>query len=241
MFKRLSLPVFLLFFLCHPTVAAPTALINTTVAGVRVSYIAVRLTDPHIKVQVEVCRGFPGGDEPFASMVQRLRPLAAINGAYFSKQTKRPIGDIVRHGQVLYRGDFGTTLSLAAGGVPTIRRVVLGHAMDWDGQETVLGCGPALVLDRRVDVNAEAEGFWDPHVVGSAARVAVGYTRDGHLLLVRVPTPVTFAREAVVMQALGCEAAMNLDAGASTAMYYQGKYLVTPGRRLTNLLCIYQR
>ena len=90
-------------------------------------------------------------------------------------------------------------------------------------------------------MDAEAEGFHDPHVVGAAARVAVGYTRDGHLLLVRVLTPVTFGREAVVMQALGCQGAMNLDAGASTAMYYRGTYLATPGRRLTNLLCIYER
>lgn len=227
--------------LCLPGGAAPTALLNTTVAGARVSYIAVCLTDPHIKVQVEVCRNFPSGDEPFASMVQRLRPLAAINGAYFSKQTKQPVGDIVRHGQVLYRGDFGTALCLTSNGVPTIRRVVLGHAMDWSGQETVLGCGPALVLDGRVDVEAEAEGFRDPHVIGSAGRMAIGYTRDRHLLLVHVLTPVTFGREAVVMQALGCQGAMNLDAGASTAMFYRGRFLATPGRQLTNLLCVDER
>jgi len=231
----------LLLIIALPGVAAPAALVNATVAGARISYLAIRLHDPHIKVEVEVCQNFPGGDEPFESMVKRLGPLAAINGSYFSKQTKLPIGDIVRDGQVLCRGDFGTALSIRADGEPSLRRVVLSHAADWNSQDTVLACGPALVLDGNVDVNAELEGFHDSHIMGSAARMAVGYTRDGHLLLVRVVTPVTFAREAVVMQALGCVGAMNLDAGASTAMYYRGKYLVTPGRRLTNLLCIYER
>ena len=125
------LPFLLLSSICLSTEAAPTALINTTIAGARVSYLAVRLNDPHIKVQVEVCQGFPSGDEPFSDMVRRLRPVAAINGAYFSKQTKQPVGDIVRDGRVLYRGDFGTALSLTPNRVPAIRRVVLGHATDW--------------------------------------------------------------------------------------------------------------
>ena len=221
--------------------AAPTALINATVDGAQITYIAVRLHDPHVKVQVEVCQNFPGGDELFSSMVHRLTPLAAIDGAYFSKLTKLPIGDIVRAGQVLFRGDFGTAFCLSPDGEPSIKRVVLSHAMDWEGQEMVLACGPALVLDGRVDVDVQGEGFRDPHIIGSAARMAVGYTRDGHLLLVRVLTPVTFAREAVIMEALGCVGAMNLDAGASTAMFYHGKYVATPGRRLTNLLCVYEK
>ena len=238
---RCVLSLLLLLASCLSAGAAPTALINTTVDGARISYIAVRLHDPHIKVQVEVCQNFPGGDEPFTSMVKRFEPLAAVNGSYFSKQTKLPIGDIVRTGQVLFRGDFGTAFSLSPEGEPSIKRVVLSHATDWNGQDMVLACGPALVLEGNVDVNVEGEGFHDSHIIGSVARMAVGYTRDGHLLLVRVLTPVTFAREAVIMQALGCVGAMNLDAGASTAMFYQGKYVVTPGRRLTNLICVYER
>jgi len=33
---------------------------------------------------------------------------------------------------------------------------------------------------------------------------------------------------------------MNLDGGSSTAMYYRGKTITTPGRRLTNVLLIYE-
>ena len=42
--------------------------------------------------------------------------------------------------------------------------------------------------------------------------MALGYTADDHLLLVRMTGGVTFAREALVMKTLGCVGALNLDA-----------------------------
>lgn len=135
---------------------------------------------------------------------------------------------------------MGTALAISAGGVPTVRRVVWGHAADWGDAQTVLACGPALILNGQIDVQPELEGFHDPHIMGTTTRMALGYTSDDHLLLVRMGS-VTFAREALVMKTLGCVAALNLDAGASLAMFYRGNYLSTPGRRLTNLVCVYER
>ncbi len=220
---------------------SPVALLSARVAGVPVTYIALRLHDPRVGVRVEVSQGFPGGDEPFPSMIQRLHPVAAINGAYFSKATKLPIGDIVREGRLLHSGRMGTAFALNADGVPTIRRVAWGHAADWGDARTVLACGPALVLNGQIDVQPEQEGFHDPHVMGATPRMALGYTRDDHLLLVQMSGGVTFAREALVMKNLGCVGALNLDAGASLGMFYRGRYLSTPGRRLTNVLCVYER
>lgn len=193
----------------------PVALLSAKVAGVLVTYIALRLHDPRVTVRVEVCRGFPGGDEPFASMIQRLHPVAAINGAFFSKATKLPIGDIVREGRLVHSGRMGTALALSAEGVPSVRRVVWGHAADWSGAQTVLACGPALILNGQIDIQPELEGFHDPHVMGATPRMALGYTADCHLLLVQMSGGVTFAREALVMKSLGCVGALNLDAGAS--------------------------
>lgn len=220
---------------------APTALLSARVAGVPVTFIAVRLKDPRIVVRPEVCQNFPGGDEPFGAMLQRLRPLAAVNGSYFSKQTKCPIGDIVRNGRLLHSGRMGTALMIDGEGNAKIARVTWGHAADWTGWQTVLACGPALVLDGEVNVTPETEGFHDPHIMGATPRMAVGYTRDNHLIFAKMTGGVTFAREALVMKQLGCVGAMNLDAGASLALFYRGKTLATPGRRLTNLLCIYER
>ena len=53
--------------------------------------------------------------------------------------------------------------------------------------------------------------------------------------------PISFGKWAQVMQGLGCSDAMNLDAGASQALYYRGKTLISPGRSLTNLLLVHVR
>jgi hypothetical protein len=103
----------------------------------------------------------------------------------------------------------------------------------------VVGCGPALMLSGKLDVQPENEGFHDPHVMGSAVRLGVGLTPDKHLLIVTTLAPVTFMKWADVMRGLGCTDAMNLDAGASLAMYYHGKTLIHPGRKLTNLLLVH--
>jgi exopolysaccharide biosynthesis protein len=43
------------------------------------------------------------------------------------------------------------------------------------------------------------------------------------------------------MLQLGCTDAVNLDGGASAAMYYNGSILRTPGRELTSILLIVER
>jgi exopolysaccharide biosynthesis protein len=44
---------------------------------------------------------------------------------------------------------------------------------------------------------------------------------------------------AEAVQALGAVRAAALDGGSSTALYYRGKSFAVPGRRLTNLLVVY--
>lgn len=218
---------------------SPDALLRTTAAGVPLQVIRVNLADPRVYVTPQVAAGFPGTDEAFEAMVRRLHPTIAVDGAYFSRSSLAPIGDIVIHGRVVHEGMMGTALALTADNRAEIRRVRRGHAEDWSGYESVLACGPALVLDGSVDVRATEEGFHDPHVMGSCARVGVGITEDRKLLIVRTLSPVSFQRWGQAMEALGCSDAMNLDAGASTAMYYRGKTLVSASRRLTNVLAVY--
>jgi exopolysaccharide biosynthesis protein len=205
-------------------------------AAVPVRVIEVDLADLRVRVTPQVSNG-PA--ETFASMVSRSRPAVAVNGAYFSKTTLAPIGDIVIEGRKVRSGMMGTALAITRDNRAIIRRVTWGHAEDWTEYATVLACGPALVLNGRVDVQPEREGFRDPHVMGSTRRMGIGLTRDRRLLIVTTLAPVTFRKWAEVMLALGCWDAMNLDAGASLAMHYRGKTLITPGRQLTNLLLVY--
>jgi len=219
----------------------PTDSLTTTVAaGVPCTVIRVKTGDERVRVTTVVANGFPSGDETFRAMVQRTQPTIAITGTYFSTKSLKPIGDVVVDGELLYKGMMGTALTINEANEMDIRRVRWGRTEDWTGFKTVLGCGPALVLDGEVDVQPGKEGFRDPHIMGSTRRIGVGFTEDNkEMLLVTTLAPVSFDRWAQVMRALGCHEAMNLDAGASMALYYRGSMLMQPSRKLTNLLCVY--
>lgn len=209
------------------------------VAGVNCRIVRVQLADPRVRLAVQVSTGFPRQAESFASMVARSRPTVAVNGAYFSKADLKPIGDIVVDGVQVHKGMMGTALAVRHGNDVEIRRVRWGHAEDWSAYETVLACGPMLVSTGQPDVLPEAEGFRDPRIMAPTPRMGVGLTASRELLIVNALAPIGFGKWADIMAALGCTDALNLDAGASLAMYYRGKTLATPGRKLTNLLLVY--
>ena len=217
------------------------ALRERRAAGIAVRTVEVNPQDPRIRVTVATASGFPRADEPFASILARYHPILAVDGAYFSKLTLAPIGDVVIDGRILYQGMMGTALALTSSGEAVIRRVVPDHAMDWSGYDAVVACGPALVLNGKIDVDPAGERFHDPHVMGAARRMGVAVLPGGHLLFVTTEQAVTFARWAGVMESLGARDALNLDAGASLALAYRGRIVESPGRRLTNLIVVVPR
>jgi exopolysaccharide biosynthesis protein len=208
------------------------------VDGVRIRTVEIDLADPRVHFGIELARGFPHGSESFQSMVARARPTIAIDGAYFSKTDFAPVGDIVVHGRLVYQGLMGTAMAISRDNVVTIRRVIPDRTVDWTGYETVLACGPALVLNRRIDVDPVGERFGDPHVMGSARRMGIALLDERRLAIVETDDPVTFVEWARLMYDYGATDAYNLDAGASLALYARGRMLIAPGRRLTNILTV---
>jgi hypothetical protein len=224
-------------FIDMVTGARPDQLYFTKANGISARVISVRLTDPRVKVTVDVASGFPTGDEPFDRIIKRSSADIAITGTFFDTRSLRPIGDIVVDGNKLYSGMMGTALAFSSDRAPTMKRVPYGRTQNWDGYDTVIACGPALVLGGDVDVDPRSEGFGDPRIFGTIPRIGVGVTRDHKLLLVATG-PASFHGFARAMKALGCVNAMNLDAGSSRAMFYRGRTLIRPGRQLTNLLTV---
>lgn len=107
-------------------------------------------------------------------------------------------------------------------------------------QEAV-GCGPRLVADGAVSYDPAGEGFSSPKILSSAgARSAVGVTRDRTLLLVTCGG-ATVRQLAEIMKALGAWDAMNLDGGASSGLWAQGRLLTRPGRPISNALVFVKR
>lgn len=104
--------------------------------------------------------------------------------------------------------------------------------------KTMVSGSPRLVQDG-VKYTQLDGGFTESRFTTlSSPRTAVGTTKDGKLLLVSVKS-AKIEQMRDLMLALGCVDAINLDGGASSAMYYNGKMLTTPGRNLTSTLQVF--
>ncbi len=214
---------------------------QTTLTTAKVDVVSVPMSSGKYRIDVILPSGFPGSDEDFGSMVKRPGLVAAINGAYFDRYSKKPIGDIWSGGRLRHFGAMGTALTVGTDGTLDISRVQRHKRVDWSAYETVLACGPALVLEGQIDCDPASEGFRDPAVMGRVPRMGVGYTDAGDLMLVRCAKSVTFREFADVMRQLGCREAMNLDSGASSALWMKGKTIVPAGRRLTNVIGVFAK
>jgi len=110
----------------------------------------------------------------------------------------------------------------------------------WWKMRTAVGGGPVLIYDGKIRItdreeqlfpNSNRNGEHDP-------RTAMGYTRDGQLivLVVQGRTPgtaagATLVAEAQILLGLGCYEALNLDGGGSSCMLVNGKETIKPSDR----------
>ncbi len=110
-----------------------------------------------------------------------------------------------------------------------------GEEVDWNDVITAVGAGPSLVMNGKVIVDGRSEGFTEAKILTqSFSRSAIGVNAQGDVILVNANA--TMQKLAEVMKALGAIHAMNLDGGASSGIYFNGSYLVKPGRNLSNAL-----
>ena len=205
-----------------------------------VKYVTIDLNDPEVVVTTALATRFPTGLESWGSFLQRLQPDAAINGTYFCLHTYMPVGDVAVNGALLYRGVVGTALCIDAENHVTMRPGPRQQANPmWTGARTVLCAGPRLLTDGQLTVYPRAEGFRDPHVLGSATRSAVAWRRDNTLIFLTVQQDISLFNLAFVCQHLGAVNAMTLDGGTCSALYADGRTVTHPGRSLSTLLVVY--
>jgi Phosphodiester glycosidase len=168
--------------------------------------------------------------------------VQVADGVVTAIQTSSTI--IPRNGFVVYfRGEEKAASHFAVGRTARYR-VVRGDGEPIgafaDAREAI-GCGPRLLTDGRITVDPAAEGFRDPKILYlSAARSAVGLTRDGTTMILATSGGTT--REmADVMLSLGAYQAMAFDGGASAGLWFEGRYVTAPGRLLNNALLVLSR
>jgi len=117
---------------------------------------------------------------------------------------------------------------------------------DWNNIKYAVGGGPYLIKDGKVFIDNEK--FSKSFLYMKAPRTAVGYTKNGSLILLTVDgrqegtDGATLPEVAKLMKELGAHNAMNLDGGSSTQMVYKGRVVNRPttpgGNRVTNALVI---
>ena len=103
---------------------------------------------------------------------------------------------------------------------------------------STIGAGPILLKNGVIYADGAKEGFKEAKVnVNRSIRSMAGVTKNNTLIIATVPN-VTVKELAQIAKNLGCVDAITLDCGASTGMYYKGKVVTTPGRKLSNALVI---
>ncbi|MFC4777025.1 phosphodiester glycosidase family protein [Paenibacillus sp. GCM10023252] len=118
----------------------------------------------------------------------------------------------------------------------TVTTNLAKQPVNWSRVHTALGAGPRLVRDGKLAVDPVKEGFNSPKITRDAAtRSALLVKKDGTIMLATVPS-ATMKQWGSLMLQLGAYQAMNMDGGASSGLYFQGRVITAPGRTLSNLL-----
>ncbi|PAX50974.1 phosphodiester glycosidase family protein [Brunnivagina elsteri] len=235
-----------------PAHAQTVQVTRSRATGISFYQTIIDLTDPKTFITIGLANNASqanttqrsNGDEDFSRMVARQKATVVANGTFFAKNTQKTVmGNMVAGGKFLKYSqweNFGTTLGLGMGNKPEMITARVDGKPNWKEHWFSLTCGPRLLRQSKIWLKPDIEGFKDPNVLGSGARTAIGFTSDGKkLILVNFDVNLTLPKVAEVMKAIGCYEAMNLDGGASRALASNGKIIVPAGRKLTNVITIY--
>lgn len=210
-----------------------------------VQMVTISLMDPKVQLKVALAGDEIGKVEDLSSLAKRHKAAVAINGTFFNAYTseahKAPYGYIVSNGELKMRAS-GDKRTIFAYDSNLLTQLIPGteftEAFAEGNIEGALQAGPRLVVDGKVAIDVKTEGFRDPKILtGGGARSALGITRD-HKLILLTSGGATIPQLAEIMKQAGAYQAMNLDGGASSGLYYNGKYLTSPGRKISNALLV---
>lgn len=178
---------------------------------------------------------------PAWQLVNQEQPVVAITGTFFGPKSQRPVADVLVQGQLVAFGNRGSGIGMRYDGSVNVFDTRFRQAFDWSEYEYGLR-GAVRVLTRGVvQPNPRAQKFKDPAIWGSASRTGLGMTKAGKLVLFATTGKVTLSQLGKAMKSKGVYDGISLDGGSSTCLYYNGRMLISPARRLCNMLVITKR
>jgi len=241
MMKKIFAAMFLFLFLYMlPAWGQSVNYLQPVVDGIPVKMICVNLNDPRVKITPMLSQRLYHG-ETFKKMVTRLMPTAAINGTYFCVTSFQPVGAINIDGRRRYRNTIGTAFTVTWDNQVRFFDYPWVDSVDHRNFEMVISAGPRLLRNGIRSLNPRREGFRDRRIFSPATRSAIGVTENNKVLLVTIHRPIYLGRLAYIMRELGCTDAMALDGGSSIGMFYRGKFISHPRRRMSNILAVYEK
>lgn len=111
-------------------------------------------------------------------------------------------------------------------------------ASEWEKVTYALSAGPSLMISGKTTGSPTNESFTEAKILNqSAARTFIGVDDQGIVTI--ATTTATVSELKSIVKQMGLVSAMCLDGGASSGLYYNGSYLTTPGRKLSNCICFY--
>ena len=108
----------------------------------------------------------------------------------------------------------------------------------WWKMQTAVGGGPTLIHDGEIRITSKEEQLFVGKENESQPRTAMGYTPNGHLIILviqgrspGVSEGGTLFQEAKILRSLGCYKALNLGGGGSACLLLNGRETIKPSDR----------
>lgn len=114
-------------------------------------------------------------------------------------------------------------------------KLEIAYPSEFENSNHIIGGGPYLVKNGEIYVDVTEQRF--NAITGKNPRSAIGYTKDGSLIITTVDgreensVGMTLGQLASLMKNLDCYNAMNFDGGGSSVMYVNGKITNSPPTR----------
>ena len=218
-----------------------------TVQGkkINVNIVSINLLAENTSMHVEVAQNTLGATDTLMNIAKSNQAIAAINGNYFDAYTPGVTLRTVYNGIVI-DGKNVRTFDLA---FPVFYYTKDGDAGILPGKDFLnkfeegniqeaLQIGPTLMRGGQIWLHPQEEGFTEEKILTlSAARSAVGVLPNRQVVFLTTRS-ATISQLATIMKELGATDAMNFDGGASSGLYYNGKYITTPGRNIPVTLLV---
>ncbi len=192
-----------------------------------------------------------GADTPkqIATQAASAGALAAVNGGFFPMENAMAKTGFVRinsvdkeQGDNEVSGTFAGGALVINGTTPGIKKVAGNEAARELTDENILVCGPLLLLDGKKQTLSDSS----THTTSYSQRTIVGITENGTFLMVVVHGRDTDNNIAGMdcfelqdlMIGLRVKHALNLDGGASSALWANGSYVYSTTRSVANIVYV---